>query len=353
MTRRRWLLYGANGYTGRLIAERAAGGGDPPVLAGRSAEKLAPLGAQLGLETRAVALDDAEALRRALVDVDAVLHAAGPYSRTSAPMVDACLATGTSYLDITGELGVFEAILARDGEAKAAGVALVPGVGFDVVPTDCLAATLAAALPGATELVLAFHSKGGVSPGTTKTTLESIPDGDAWRAGGALVRGPAARSTREIPFHDKPRFAVGIPWGDVCTAWHSTGIPDIRVYMAMSPGAVKRIRRMSLVAPLLRWGPLLRLMEAVVTRRVHGPDEAARETGFTEVWGEVRDAEGTRVTGTVRTPEAYTFTADAALAALRRVLADAPKGAFTPSKAFGADFVTTIPGVELREILRG
>ena len=151
-----WMLYGANGYTGRLIARVAAGRGERPVLAGRSAEKLEPLARELGLEHRVVGLDDQDLQCAALADVDAVVHAAGPFSLTSEPMVDACLATSTHYIDITGEIDVFERIFARDGEARRAGVVLLPGAGFDVVPTDGVAARLARELPEAVELELAF-----------------------------------------------------------------------------------------------------------------------------------------------------------------------------------------------------
>ena len=156
----RWMVYGAYGYTGTLVAELAVRRGLRPVLAGRDAAKLRPLAERLGLEHRAFGLDEAA---RALADVDAVAHCAGPFSSTSGPMVDACLAAKTHYVDITGEIDVFEAVSRRDEDAKRAGVVLLPGAGFDVVPTDCLAALLHDALPTATHLDLAFLVQGGAS----------------------------------------------------------------------------------------------------------------------------------------------------------------------------------------------
>src|SRR3954449_4542055 len=226
-----WMIYGANGYTGELIAREAVRRGQKPILGGRNAEKLATLANELGLESRAFPLDAPQ-----LDGIEAVLHCAGPFVHTSAAMVRACIAAGAHYLDITGEIPVFESIMAMTDDAARAGVTLIPGVGFDVVPTDCLAAMLAARRPGATELELAFYSPGAeISRGTLKTMIESIGDGGAIRENGKIVRVPPAFDAKEIPFSIAPRMAMTIPWGDVSTAFHTTGIPNIRVYTAASP----------------------------------------------------------------------------------------------------------------------
>ena len=138
-----FLLYGSYGYTGRLIADRALEQGLRPLLAGRDVAALAAQAAELGLEFRAFSLDDTAALDAAVRAVPVVLHAAGPFAHTAAPMAQACIRAGVHYLDITGEIAVFEAMAALDGAARASGVMLMPGAGFDVVPTDCLAAHLA------------------------------------------------------------------------------------------------------------------------------------------------------------------------------------------------------------------
>jgi short subunit dehydrogenase-like uncharacterized protein len=342
-----WLLYGANGYTGRLIAREAVARGLPPILAGRDAPAVGSLAAELGLAHRAFPLTDAEALRAGLEGVDLVLHAAGPFVRTSRPMVKACLATGSHYLDITGEIPVFELVLAQDAEAKAAGVVLLPGVGFDVVPTDCLAARLAAALPAAESLELAFcHRRAGLSPGTLKTMIEGLPRAGAERRGGRIVALPAAHDAREIPFSCGPRWAMTIPWGDVSTAFHTTGIPNIRVYSAASPRAIRRLRRLAPLLPLLgrRW--VKRRLQAWVGRRVPGPDEEARRTGRVYLWGRASAPDGTAVTATLETPEGYTLTALSAVECVRRVLGGQPgPGAWTPGRAFGPELVAGLPGV--------
>jgi len=242
------LLYGANGYTGRLIAEAALRKGIRPVLAGRRAEAVEPLAKTLGCGSLCFPLTDPALVTRMLEPFDALLLAAGPFSKTSAVALEACLRAKTSYLDITGEIDVFEACFARETEAGKAGIAVLPGAGFDVVPSDCLAASLAAALPGATHLTLAFRGF-KTSAGTMKTMIENVPKGGGARVDGKLVRVPPAWKTRTIPFSDRPRLAMTIPWGDLSTAFRSTGIPNIEVYMAVPPSAISAAKRSAFLAP--------------------------------------------------------------------------------------------------------
>lgn len=216
-----FLLYGSYGYTGELILEEALSRGLKPILAGRDSAKVAAQADALELEHRTFELSDSAALEAALKDVPVVLHAAGPFSQTWTPMVEACLKTGTHYLDITGEIAVFEQIAKRDNAAKAAGVMLLPGTGFDVVPSDYLAAHLKGLLPDATQLRLAFQGLGKVSRGTRRTALESFGTGGAVRHGGEIGRVPAAYKTRDIDFGLGPVTAVTIPWGDVAPGFQT------------------------------------------------------------------------------------------------------------------------------------
>jgi short subunit dehydrogenase-like uncharacterized protein len=349
-----WMIYGANGYTGELAAREAVERGLAPILGGRNAEAVGRLARELGLPSRVFSLDDPQGTAAELYGVQAVLHCAGPFVHTSAPMVNACLATGAHYLDITGEIAVFESVLSRGEEARKAGVALLPGVGFDVVPSDCLAARLAAALPDATELALAFDTAGGsVSRGTMKTMIESLPGAGAIRRDGEIVPVPVAFDVREIDFGPPAgkRWAMTIPWGDVSTAYHSTGIPNIRVYSGTPPSQIRRMKRLAPLLPLAGWGPVKRLALRWVDKKVTGPSEQVRETARIHLWGEVRNAAGRIVTATLETPEGYRFTAASAVAAIERLLqGTVPPGAWTPSRAFGADFVTGIPGVTWGEL---
>ncbi len=354
---RTWMIYGANGYTGELVARRAVERGERPILAGRDAAAVEALAADLDLPARPFPLTDPGSARVNLVDVDAVLHCAGPFVHTSRPMVDACLGSHTHYLDITGEIGVFESILPRDAEAKRAGAALLPGVGFDVVPTDCLAARLAAALPGATHLELAFHSeRGGVSRGTLKTMIESLPHAGAERRNGKIVPLPAVYDLKEIELSCGPRWAMTLAWGDVSTAFHTTGIPNIRVYTGTPPAAARRLQRLRALLPVAGLGPVKALLKAWVDHRDPGPDEETRKSARVYLWGRATDATGASVTGTLETPEGYAFTAESAVECTLRALAGGPgfagPGAWTPSRAFGADLVAELPGVSVGELVR-
>ncbi len=349
-----WIIYGANGYTGELIAREAVRKGLSPILAGRNAEAVGRLAKELGLSSRAFPLDDPQATAAELYGVKAVLHCAGPFVHTSRAMVAACLATGASYLDITGEIAVFEKVLAQGDAARKAGVALLPGVGFDVVPTDCLAARLAAALPDATDLTLAFYTEGGsTSRGTLKTMIESLPHAGAVRMGGRIVPVPVAWDAREIDFGGRAgkRWAMTIPWGDVSTAYHSTGIPNIRVYSGTPPKAIRRMKRLAPFLPLAGWKPIKRFAQRWVEKKVTGPTPQQRETARVYLWGEARNGAGRVVISRIETPEGYRFTAESSVACVEKVLAGTvPPGAWTPSKAFGADFVTTLPGVVAEEV---
>jgi saccharopine dehydrogenase (NAD+, L-lysine-forming) len=342
-----WMVYGANGYTGRLIARVAGGRGERPVLAGRSAEKLEPLARELGLEHRVVPLDDQDRLCEALGDVDAVVHCAGPFSLTSEPMVDACLATNTHYVDITGEIDVFERIFSRDGEARRAGVVLLPGAGFDVVPTDGVAARLSRELPDAVELELAFVVGGGASPGTMKTTVEGITTGGKARIDGTLVTVPLGHRTRVAEFASRPRRVGSVPWGDLSTAFRSTGIPTITTYTVV-PEFVPTAQ--GLLAPLFKAAVAQEITKRVIGL-LPGPSERTRIASRCEVWGQVRNAAGRQLSMTLTGPNAYQLTADAAVRAVTKILAgEASSGAHTPSTAFGPDFVAELDGVELSPI---
>lgn len=332
-----WLLYGATGYTGRLIARRAVERGMRPVLAGRNAAKLLPLAAELGLEHRVFGLQDATVVRRGLHGVDGVAHCAGPFARTALPMATACVETGTPYLDITGEIDVFESLHALDRRAAAAGVTLLPGAGFDVVPTDCVAALLAARLPDATQLDLAFLAGGGPSPGTARTALAGVAEGGRLRAGGEIRVVPMGSRQVRAAFPSGARTVVSVPWGDVSTAYHSTGIPDITTYTAVPAPALAASRA-------LRLGPLRGVVAGAVGRLVRGPGERRLSSARSEVWGRARDAAGNTVTATLSGPNPYRITVDAVLRIVPR-LGELPKGFQTPSRALGADFAGTLDGV--------
>jgi short subunit dehydrogenase-like uncharacterized protein len=343
-----WMIYGASGYTGRLAAQAAVRAGEKPILAGRTESSLRPLADKLQLPYRVFDLAHPEKLRAGLEGIDLVLHCAGPFSSTSAPMVKACLAAKVNYLDITGELSVFESIYARHDKAKNAGVVLVPGVGFDVVPTDCLALKLATRVSEPISLELAFAQHGGsASPGTLKTMVENLHRGGWVRQDGQLVRVPTAHESREIDFGDRTRRAFAIPWGDISSAYRSTGIPNIIFYAAMSGSLGRGMKLAGPFLPLLGLGPIQRFLKTQIERRVRGPSEEVLKTAKSFLWGEVTSVAGVKTALRLTTCEGYSFTALSSVAAVQSVRkGEVPPGAWTPAQAFGAEFVTKIAGSE-------
>ncbi len=335
------LIYGANGYTGELIAREAVRREARPTLGGRDAVAVAALARELALPHRTFALDDAGALAKELADAGTVLHCAGPFVRTSRPMVDACLAAGVNYLDITGEIPVFESILARGAEARRAGVVLLPGIGFDVVPTDCLALALHERLPDATHLDLAFVSEGGGwSRGTLTTMIESLPHAGAMRSAGRIVSLPLAAESMTLDLPVGRRTVMSIAWGDVATAFHTTGIANVRVFSGVPARTVRRLRLLRPFLPLAGWKPVKRLLQMWVHHTVTGPGDAQRRNARSWIWGRVSNARGESVTQCFATAEGYALTARTAVEGLLRVARGAvPPGAWTPARAFGSGFI--------------
>jgi short subunit dehydrogenase-like uncharacterized protein len=353
MTSKSWMIYGANGYTGALIAEAAAKRGLKPLLAGRSADKLAPLAARLGLQFVSFSLSDAREAQRALAGLELVLHCAGPFVDTAEPMQRACLAARTSYLDITGEVPVFEAGYKLHEEALRQGIALISGVGFDVVPTDCLARYVVNKLPAARELEIAFAGLGATSPGTAKSMVDGAFAGGVARRAGRLVSMPFGKGGRSVRFADKERPVLPIPWGDLASAYRSTGVPDITTYMAFP----RRLAKQAALAwpvsaaaqPMLKLlgkSPLRGLVQSAIDKRIEGPSERARSRAKSQVWASVRGAGGVSAQAWLTTLDGYTFTIESSLLAVERVLRARPVGALTPAQAFGADFVLDVPSTQ-------
>jgi short subunit dehydrogenase-like uncharacterized protein len=341
----RILIYGATGYTGRLLAAEAARRGLDVVLAGRHAERLKAVAEEHGLETRVLALSDPARLRAALEDVACLLHAAGPFSQTWEPMVAACLETRTHYLDVTGELDVLEAIARRGDEARARDVTLLPGAGFDVVASDCLAAHIAGRLPEATTLRLALAGMGGrVSRGTAKTLVESLGDGLRIRRDGVLVRRGAGSLERHFDFGAGPARGLAMPLGDLSSAFHSTGIPNIEIYVIVSGGVPRLLRASRLVAPLLRQPFVQRFLKRRIDRMPEGPDEVELTESRISILAEAEAPGHDPVRARLETQGSYAFTALSAIELAKRVAnGEAPTGFQTPSSAFGADCVLELP----------
>ena len=344
-----FLIYGANGYTGELITRFAAERGLKPILAGRNEAKISELAGKYGLEYRIFSLDDDAKLDSALQEVDMVLHCAGPFSITSVPMVKACLRNKKHYTDITGEISVFETCAAMGNKAVEAGIMVMPGVGFDVVPSDCLAMHLKNRLPSATHLTLAWYGMGRMSHGTQATMTMNVGRGGAIRKDGKITPVPSAWKTREIDLGEVRRTGVTIPWGDVSTAFHSTGIPNIEVYTVVPPSALKMMKTTRYLGWLMAMGFVQKYLQRNIPPG--GPSDEERAKGKTLMWGEASDAEGNRVEARQQGPEGYTLTAHAALNIAEKILAGNFKPGFqTPAKAYGADLILEIEGTARQDV---
>jgi short subunit dehydrogenase-like uncharacterized protein len=321
------------------------------LLGGRNEAKLKPLAEELRLPYHVFNVNEEEKVDKALQKVKAVLHCAGPFFKTSRLMVYACLRNKVHYLDITGEIEVFEWIATKDAEAKKAGIVLLPGAGFDVVPTDCLAAHLKKRLPQATQLELAFAGANKISKGTALTMIENMHAGGLIRQQGKLVKVPAGYKTKRIQFGNEEKLAVSIPWGDVSTAYYSTHIPNITVYAAASLTNITAIKASRYAGWLLKSDWLQKYLRQRVTEQVTGPGLQHRQQAQSYIWGQATDEKGQVCTARLQTPEAYQLTAQTAVLAAHLVSEEKVTAGFkTPSLAFGADFILQIEGVSRQDV---
>ncbi len=349
-----FLLYGSNGFVGSFIARQAVQRGLRPLLSGRNGAALKAQASELDLQFRVFSLDDPAALESALKETPLVLNCAGPYKYTYEPMLEGCLRAGAHYLDITGEIPVYAALAARAADAIQHKIMLLPGVGFDVVPTDCLAAHLEQRLPTATHLTLAFQSRGsaGLPPGTANTMIEMLAEQSKIRRAGRLEPAPPAGKTRLIDFGHGPRRATQINWGDVFMAYYSTGIPNIEDYTVLPALLPNLMRIVNCFRPVFR-PPFVRTGLKRLARFLPVPDAEQRLRTRVVVWGEVLDDQGRTAAARLHGPDAgVTWTAQAALAAVQKVLTgEAPIGFQTPALAYGPDFVLECDGVTREDLI--
>jgi short subunit dehydrogenase-like uncharacterized protein len=341
------LIYGANGYTGRIILTLLDHYQLRPLIAGRNQQQLSGLAATYQLSHEVVGLDEKNKLHDLLANTGVVLHVAGPFRHTARKMIEACIDSKTHYIDITGEIEVFEMARQYSDAAKAAGIMLLPGAGFDVVPTDCLAFHLKNKMPDATRIKLAFASQGGgVSHGTALTVIEGLGQGGAVREAGKIIRKPLGHKGRWVNFGAKRLFVMTIPWGDVSTAYYSTGIPDIEAYTAAPQGVYRVLKFQFLFNWLWRSAMVKSWLRNKVKKRAAGPEEETRKKGKSLVWGEVENGAGKKISATLETPDGYTLTAHSSLIIAKKILSGNFKvGYQTPASAYGADLILEVPGV--------
>lgn len=346
-----WMLYGAYGYTGRVTIEVALARGHKPLLAGRNEAKLTAVAQQYNLDYVTLDLNNTSQLCEEVSKVSAVVHMAGPFSQTCKPMLNACLQGKTHYLDITGEIPVFQTVLAHDKQAKAAGICLISGVGFDIVPTDCLGAYVASQVENAQSLDLAFTALSGISGGTSKTLLEMAGSGGFVRRNGRLLPHKLGTGNQKITFSNGKTYTVTpIPWGDLATAQKSTGC--VNVTTSMTTPMAGLMRATPFTQPLFRIPSFVKAGQWLIDKLVDGPSEKTRQTARAYLWAKAVNDIGDSYEAWLETIEPYQFTAVASVQAVEKVLAKRPLGALTPSLAFGADFILEIEGSKRLDQIR-
>ncbi len=344
MSEFRWMLYGAYGFTGRLIAREAVRRGHRPLLSGRNREKLEALGSELELDTLPFSLKNQTDIISALRDTDLVANIAGPYTHTAIPVVNACLQTGTHYLDVCGELHLFSELYSRDSAARSNGIVVLPGCGFDVVPTDSMAAYLKDRMPEAIHIELAIDSSIQPSAGTAKAATEVIARGGYVREQGKLVKRQLGERGPNIRFHRGERPTLVAPFADLESAWRTTGVPNITTYLALHPGIGFLSSLAGLGTKVLAITPLRRVIAASIDLALKGKQE--NREGETPIWGRATDEKGGSIERWMRTPEPYHYTAETVVNAVERLKGTSLAGALTPTEAFGQDFALLVEGAE-------
>jgi short subunit dehydrogenase-like uncharacterized protein len=338
------IVYGSYGYTGSLIVNLCRNKNLEVMLAGRNEAQLKKQSEQSGYPYKVIDSQDMDGLKKLLEPAALAIHCGGPFRYTAKIMSEACLATKTHYTDITGEYQVFELLSDLDQKAKERGITLMPGVGFDVVPSDCLALHLKNRLPSATHLQLAFTmSKGGLSRGTSKSMTEGLGDGGLIRKDGKLTYCALGSKVLEIDFGPFKTKALCIPWGDISTAWRSTGIPNIEVYTGATDNMIANARRSNYLNWLLRMRWVKNFMLKQIDKKPAGPSEEKRESGRSFLWGKVWDTSGKECVSRLETLSGYSLSAKTAVLIAEKILAGNVKAGYqTPAMAYGAELIMEI-----------
>lgn len=345
---KQWMIYGANGYTGELIARESKKLGLKPILAGRNRAKVEKLAGELGFESRVFPISDIKEVSDNIKDIFFVLHCAGPFIETSQVMAAACISSRVHYLDITGEIPVFQHLQGLDEKAKINDVMLLPGVGFDIVPTDCLAKKLKEAMPEGRTLRLGFFGLSDISRGTLKSMLKQIPNGSMIRRNGRLEIIPQLSVKKRVRIQGQEHSFFAIPWGDVFTAYYSTGIENISVFFSIPEAAANFISFFAPFTSLLKLEPVLQATGSIVDIMIEGPNKQKREEGRSFIWGEIENSNGEVLMLQYETREGYRLTVDASLIIIEEILNGKVRTGFcTPSMLLGSELLDRIPGTKI------
>ena len=322
------MIYGATGYTGRMVAEHATKSGTPVVLGGRSTGPLAELASKLDVEYRVFALDDSALIDFSLTDVAVIINAAGPFMRTAKPLMEASIRNGAHYIDTAAELDSYRLAEQLDAEAKAAGVMLMPGGGGSVAMLGSLAGHAVARVQDPRRIRIALHVAGGMSRGSAISATENMTTETLARVDGELVT--VANSIQKLDFGQGAVDSFQVTLPDLITIWRATGVPHIETFVHVTGGGFPQ-------------GDLSTLPD--------GPTEQERLENRYQAVVEVTDADGTVVRSILDTVNGYSFTAIAVAEAGRRVLAgEARPGFQTPADLFGNGFAETMADTKIVDV---
>jgi short subunit dehydrogenase-like uncharacterized protein len=339
------IVYGSYGYTGQLIVKECKAKSLDVILAGRNREALQKQHEQTGYPFEVLDVHESAKLKSLLQKGKIVIHCGGPFRFTAQTMADACLETKTHYTDITGEYQVFELLAGYDAKAKQSGIMIMPGTGFDVVPSDCLALHLKNRLPSATHLQLAFTmSRGGLSRGTAKSMTEGLGYGSLIRSNGKLIPIPIGQKVIEVDFGTFKTLTLNIPWGDISTAWRSTGIPNIEVYTGATDKMIRKAKRSNYFNWLLRQRWVKDYMLKQIDKKPAGPSDKNRESGRSFLWGRVWDDAGKECITLLETLSGYALTAKTSVLITEKILQNEFKPGYqTPAMMYGEGLILEIP----------
>lgn len=334
MEKNKVLVYGAAGYMGQLFLKQARHANFDLVLGSRS--KI-----DTNYPLRLFSLENHASIVENIKDVKLVINLAGPFKNTNKPLVEACIAKGTHYIDIAGEVAELETVFTYNEKAKEANVMLMPGAGFGVVPTDIAANMTKEKLPDATYLKIAYVTDGGASRGTLKTLLGDINKAGVILENGVYKKAMPASKSIELRTNNKEYRLVYNPWrADLFTAKISTGILNIETY-ANFPNLIEKMMRGKLL--WLRDFLLKRLINSLPT----GPSEKQIKKGSTICYAEAGNSSGEKAKATVLGPEAYLFTAETLVRITQKIIDNHTSPGFQTPNIYGVELITSIPKVEI------
>jgi short subunit dehydrogenase-like uncharacterized protein len=324
----------------------------PFLVAGRDEEKLSQLAGRLDCEYRVASLGSPDQLRAMLQDMDLLVHAAGPFHETTAPMLSACLDTNTHYLDLSAEAESIELVAARHRQAQAANIMCMPGVGVDVVPSDCLAAQLVERLPSTDRLSFGISLPKLLTAGSARNFAAHAGMPVLVRRGGKLKKLEPGIIERKFDYGEGPSVSSAISWGDIASAWYSTGVGNISCYLETTAGLRFAMAHASIVGPLLKnpWARFLTDTASDVMFTGPSEDQEENERGCVVV--EAEDRCGRVAMSRIQFPESYSFTAKICAVTVDRIRKGRWASGFqTPSRVFGADYIRQFDDVVIEEIL--